>query len=151
MKEIADFFKSPAGQYSILIVIVILAIWYLKDLISDALTGKGPEQILDIIPIEQTNLSYPIEQYDIWADGLYEAMNFSGTDYGQIEEVIDQLKTNDDVSALINAYGTRTLYVFGIPAASANLPQALRRELNWYYSVSDANETLSENGITIQF
>jgi hypothetical protein len=151
MKEIANFFKSPAGQYSILIGIVILALWYLKKAISDALTGEGPEQILDTIAIEQSNLSYPIEQFDIWADGLYEAMNFVGTDYGQIKEVIDQLKTNDDVAALINAYGVRTLYVFGIPAASSNLPQALRRELNWYYSVADANETLSENGISIQF
>ena len=78
-------------------------------------------------------------------------MNFTGTNYGQVESIVQQMATNDDVYALINAYGIRTLFVFAIPSAASNLPQALRAELNWPYSIEQANEDLTNAGISAQF
>ncbi len=151
MKTLTDFLKTPAGQYSILIGLLLLAIWYIKDQLGEFFAGTGPQQVTEVLPIITVNLTYPLEQYDIWADGLYAAMNFTGTNYGQVEDIVQQMKTDDDVYALINAYGTRTLFVFAIPSAAANLPQALRAELNWPYSLEQANEDLRNAGISAQF
>jgi len=151
VKEVGKFFQTKEGRYVILAIVGLVVLFIVQKSLKGLLTGDGPQQGTEELDIDENNLSYEPEQYDIWADALYEAFNYTGTNYGAVEDVITQLQTNDDLRALINAYGTRTLYVFGIPTASTNLPQAMIRELNWPYSVDDVNEDLTEQGITIQF
>jgi hypothetical protein len=52
-------------------------------------------------------LSYPLSQYDEWANSLYSAMFRSGTDEEPIYRIMGYMKNNADVLQLIKAFGVR--------------------------------------------
>lgn len=56
-----------------------------------------------------TQYTYGAQQYADFADVLHEAMQPLGTEEETISEVLARLKTYDDVLAVIDAYGKRSL------------------------------------------
>jgi hypothetical protein len=95
--------------------------------------------------------TYNNANYKTLADKLYSAMNTSGTDESAIFSVFQQLKNNIDVLKLIEAYGTRQLYTFGIPTGGQqNLSQALTDELS-SSDIAEINKILFTKGINYKF
>jgi hypothetical protein len=151
--------QKQIAIYVALGVVALLVLYYVssqfKNAVTGFFTGEGTHQAVnpDEAPISTNpaNRSYPIEQYGIWADSIYEALNYTGSNWTAVYDVIEQMKTDDDVKALMNAYGVRPLYIFGIPSAPLNLSQAFTRESSMWNGTSDVNEILSNNGISFRF
>lgn len=151
--------KKEAGYMAGAIIIIILVIWLLfrsvKGGITDFFTPEGETSAVNEdnpLEVDETQLSFPARQYDIFADTLYEAMNTAGTNWSQILSVFEQMNSLDDVSELVNAYGVRTIYFFGVPTAPGNLGQHLVRESTGSWrGVEDVNEILASKGINLQF
>jgi len=74
--------------------------------------GKAAE-VANIEAMQQSvnasNLTFPKNQYSLFADNLFSAMDGMGTDEESIYGVFRQMQTDDDVSQLIVAYGIRTV------------------------------------------
>jgi hypothetical protein len=137
-------------------VAVLLLLYMFSNKISNFFKGEGKKQTTGggdgKIEVDETKLTYHKEQYNIWADKIYEAFNYTGSDWDAVIEVFEEMETDEDVSQLMNAYGVRTLFIFAIPTAPLNLGQTLQREDNWSWGgVSDVNEVLEEKSITIRF
>jgi hypothetical protein len=95
--------------------------------------------------------SFSASNYKTLADKLYSAMNTSGTDESAIYSVFSQLKNSLDVLKLIEAYGSRQLYTFGLPVGGQqNLSQALSDELS-DSEISKVNQILFTKGINYKF
>ena len=149
-----EVIKQPGVQVALIAISVIAVLLILRKSLTDLFTDP-PQSSLDDLQVNSSDLTYIASQYDIWADGLYQAMTDTGTQRTEIREVFEQMVTESDVAALINAYGTRQLYVLGIPAGlPKSLPQALTTELDssWFgFDISDLNELLAEKNISIRF
>lgn len=107
----------------------------------------------DIVKEENKGVqpSYNSANYKTMADKLYAAMNTSGTDENAIFSVFSQMKNTLDVLRLIEAYGTRQLYTFGIPTGGQqNLSQALSDELS-DSDIAKINQILFTKGINYKF
>jgi hypothetical protein len=150
--------KQIAG-YALALVVVLVVLYFVysefKGGIAGIFQGEGPTSVVNAdnpLPENAANLSYPSHQYEVFADGIYEAFNTTGSNWSAVLAIFEQMNTADDVAALVNAYGVRTLYVFAVATAPANLPQALIREgsMSWY-DVGDVNEILRNKGINFQF
>lgn len=95
--------------------------------------------------------SYSDSNYKTLADKLYAAMNTSGTDESAIFAVFEQMKNKIDVLKLVEAYGVRQLYQFGIPiGGKQNLAQALSDELS-SNEIAKVNQILFKKGINYKF
>ncbi len=150
--------QTTIALYGIGIIVVLILIYFLSDKIIEFFRNPsgGKEQGTGgedrTIEIDETLLTYDKEQYNIFADRIYEAFNYTGSDWSAVLEVFQQMRNDTDVKQLINAYGVRTLYVFAVPTASLNLPQTLQREDSWSWDgVEDVNEILENNSITLRF
>tara|TARA_R110001632_G_scaffold200795_1_gene323486 strand:- start:283 stop:750 length:468 start_codon:yes stop_codon:yes gene_type:complete len=155
MKEIATFFKSPAGQYSIVIVIAILAIWYLKDLIKNPFsTSDDVLRDPDVANPNVSNLNYPIINYTNWANRIEVALeNLYNDDEQSVYEVFSHMGNNDDVLQLQKSFGTRANTPYGIGLIggyTGTLSEWLFAQFN-SSEIDNVNTILAENGITIQF
>jgi hypothetical protein len=78
--------------------------------------GKKPLPVIPPVPVNPnqnkpnaTQYSFGVQQYIDFADVLHAAMEPWGTDEKTIGKVLSQLKTYDDVLAVVDAYGKRTL------------------------------------------
>jgi|GEM_PF-5367978 len=155
MKDLKSIFTPVVIQYMVIAIIVIVILWYVGSKVnsvfgSDTVDNKITED--NPLVVVASKLTYPKDQYVIWADSLYSAMNHAGTSWGAILDVFDNMRTNDDVKELINAYGVRTLYVFGVPTAAKNLPQSLTTEQSGSWNgVQEVNDILEANNITLRF
>jgi hypothetical protein len=87
------------------------------------------------------------------ADKIFKAMDGYQTDNKEINDLFALLKNNDDVMALIAAYGIREVssgQFNPLPDFTGNLPEAIADELS-QSEISDLNSILVKNGITIRF
>jgi hypothetical protein len=84
------------------------------------------------IPAKPTNkYSFGAQQYLDFANTLHDSMKEWGTDETQIRNVLLKMKTFDDVLALIDSYGKRTLLTpFRTETKSMTLSQAFNYELD---------------------
>jgi hypothetical protein len=89
--------------------------------------------------------TYGAQQYKDFADNLFTAMEYSGTDEKAIQSIMLKMKTYDDVLALIDAYGTRSLHTFAFPE-DYTLAQALYSELNATELKTYVNIPLKQTG-----
>jgi len=121
-----------------------------------ALFAKTPEEIaqdnLDQAIIDQqsggVNFTFPLSQYDIFADTLEEATDTAFTDEDSIYTVFNALQNNADLLQLIKAYGQRYHFEFGIPLGNYTLSQVLVAVLS--QSERDQIQSiLNAKGITI--
>jgi len=96
-------------------------------------------------------LSFPLEQYKSWADSIHGYMDGAGTSEEEIVSVMDNLLTNDDLTQLTKAFGSRWI-ASGLPwPANGNfytLPAGLRSELSIFY-IDQINSKLEANGLTL--
>ena len=66
--------------------------------------------------LANTKLSYPLSQYDQFANIIYNSTMYGlGDNYGAVRDTLKLMKNNADVAKLVLAYGSRQNYVFGIP------------------------------------
>jgi hypothetical protein len=78
-----------------------------------------------------TKYSYISQQYADFADGLADAMSGAGTDEKQIKNIMLKMKTRDDVLALIDQYGKRSITtVYGWDSDPMTLSQSFNSELD---------------------
>ncbi|MCX6250729.1 MAG: hypothetical protein NTX61_08255 [Bacteroidetes bacterium] len=103
--------------------------------------------------INRKNMSYSKAQYDAFADRLFTAMYGMGTDTPAIMDTFSNCKNNDDVLAIIEAFGKRKSQsalwgVFG--GQEYTLPEYLSKELS-SSDTAKLNTILSGKGITFKF
>jgi hypothetical protein len=80
-----------------------------------------------------TQYSYGAQQYLNFAESLFTAMDGVGTNEQSIKRVMEQMKTYDDVLALIQAYGKRKWSkweLWDINPKPMTLAEALESELS---------------------
>jgi hypothetical protein len=80
-----------------------------------------------------TQYSYGAQQYLNFAESLFTAMDGVGTNENSIKRVMEQMKTYDDVLALIQAYGKRKWSkweLWDINPKPMTLAEALESELS---------------------
>jgi hypothetical protein len=80
-----------------------------------------------------TKYSYGAQQYLNFAESLFTAMDGVGTNEAGIKRVMDQMKTYDDVLALIQAYGRRKWSkweIWDLNPKPLTLAEALESELS---------------------
>lgn len=97
-------------------------------------------------------------QYDQFANTIYNGMRYAvGDDYGTVEITMKKMKNNLDVAKLIQAFGSRQDYAFGIPVSGKlDLFTYVQKELgnDWggltNYRVRNINADWKKKGITYQ-
>jgi hypothetical protein len=104
------------------------------------------------IEVNQNKLTYPLNQYEIWADGIEAAIwgtSFIGAWWEDDEAIYNtllQMRTTDDVYQLIRAYGVRYVGVL-FNSDGGNLVQMIseyldddyKTEVNAYYKLNRIN------------
>ena len=97
---------------------------------------------------KKTPLSYPLSQYDTFANVIETACFDVGTDEDAILKTFYKLNNNADYLQLTKAWGnpTRRIYDWLIPM-DFTLPQQLRYELSDYYCTL-INNILAKKNIT---
>lgn len=78
--------------------------------------------------------SYISQQYADFADGLADAMSGAGTDEKQIKTIMSKMKTRDDILALIDQYGKRSI---STPYGFDTDPMTLAQTFNYELSTND--------------
>jgi hypothetical protein len=126
-----------------IVIFIVLYIW-----IKLMNKYKPKSSLTDKIVVEKSKLSYPENQYKLFADQIYTAMEGAGTDEESILSVIYKMKNADDWNMLIKAYGERKLTIFWITSHTGILPGALRSELG-AKDIQKINNHLSTFGESI--
>jgi len=113
----------------ILIILTKLGKFFLHplDTIGEAvgITPDTPTLDTSTLPIDESKLNYPLNQYEIWAQVLDDALWAAfGEEEEPIKEVMYQINSDADWYALIKAYGKRTS-LLGL--SGGTLPSELHR------------------------
>lgn len=98
-------------------------------------------------------LSYPPAQYEIYASQVWNSLRFSAIsdDKAAAEAVLREMQNNLDVLQLAKSYGTRQLYLFGIPdGPPRNLGETIRSEFS-QSRINSVNADYTAKGITLKF
>lgn len=88
-------------------------------------TPDTPNYNPETIPVDYTKTNYPETQFQIWADSLEDAIwSTFGEDEETIKGIMFQINSDEDLKAIIKAYGNRTS-ALGI--TGGNLVSSLRQ------------------------
>jgi hypothetical protein len=109
---------------------------------------KPVKDITDDIVVNNSNLTFSLAEYNLFANQLFNAMEGAGTDEDTIIRIIKQLQTLDDWKQLVKAYGTRELTSFWITTNTGTLQSALQSELSAKY-IQQINSHLATFGASI--
>lgn len=91
--------------------------------------------------------SYISQQYADFADTLEDAMSGAGTDEDAIKTVMSKMKTRDDVLALIDQWGKRSLSTpYGWDTDPKTLSQAFNYELDTKDIETYVNQPIKKTG-----
>jgi hypothetical protein len=131
-----------------LITVLIIAIYFT---VNSAIKKIGEKQTEKQAgkEVNKSNLTYSQSQYEAFADKLEDAVTYWGTDETAIYNVMDAMKTKDDILNLIAAFGTRMIYGF-FSKEEMNLVTALNRDLK-NKEIDRINNILANNGIDYKF
>jgi len=102
------------------------------------------------------NQSYPDSQYTTYANSVYNGMRYAiGDDYATVEEILKKMQNDLDVALLIDAFGIRQNFAFGVPTGDpVDMVTMVKSELgNEYlgltdYRVQRINRDWQTKGIT---
>lgn len=97
--------------------------------------------------------SFPPLQFKAFADGIYEALKYSAIadDKATAERILLSMHNDLDVTSLVQAYGRRRLYVFGIPEGGLRtLWQTITSELS-QSRLNRINADWQKKGIRYRF
>lgn len=136
--------NSPAlVKYGLLALILFFAWRILK-----GFSGIKENWQLQADMLNAGQKTYPNSQYNIWADALESAMYYWSTDEDAIKSIMQKMKTDADVLALISAFGQRS--TAGIDAEE-DLGAWLRDDLNDQEMNLYVNNVLASNGVNYRF
>jgi hypothetical protein len=91
--------------------------------------------------------SYISQQYADFADGLADAMSGAGTDETAIKIIMSKMKTRDDVLALIDQYGKRSVKTpYGWDSDPMTLAQSFNYELTADELETYVNSAIKKTG-----
>ena len=106
---------------------VLKSLWYSVGAPEGTTTGGSSQNL----PVTESNLSFPINNYNAFADEIEQAV-WGGFDLGEDDEAVAQvlsmMNTNDDVQQLINVYGIRGEGI--LIQKYYNLPQTIQKYLD---------------------
>jgi CRISPR/Cas system-associated protein endoribonuclease Cas2 len=109
-------------QYLLLGGISFLAFQVYKKITSNQTTSNEAQADLqkevkkEIIRLKNLKLSYPLTQYKLFANLLYDSMKYGlGDNYSAVVSTMKKMNNDKDVLQLVKDYGNRQNYVFGIP------------------------------------
>ena len=140
-----------------LLVIIIMVI-YIRKKIGEFRTEKENDEYLKQIDasINGSGLSFSDVEYRTMADSLFSYLSdtragYAGVDEDGVYDVMERLRSNDDVLKLINAFGSKEIrkrwqtksHIYTLPGAIAALMSQKERDR--------INERLEKNGITFRF
>jgi len=139
--------KKVIGLAIAIILLIIIILVFRKKIqkwIKEAKAKKQEEELVKNAEntININNLSYPITQYNSFADRLYEAMRGWGpynTDEQAIYDVLQQLSTGDDYWKVVAVFGIRK---------DMNLVSWLQYELG-NKAMEKVRQILNNIGVTI--
>ena len=100
-----------------------------------------------------TTTSLDTAKFKEIADKMFDAMSGWGTNLNVLYNNFALMKTNDDLMALIAAYGIREIpsgKLNPVPDFGGNLPEAIANELS-QGEIDNINTILSKNTVTIRF
>ena len=101
--------------------------------------------------IDESKLTYPRNQYLIFADAIQAATEGSwGDDEDAIYDVFEQMQTNDDVYALMEAFGNRSYISPPGIFYNATLTEVLNTKLDEDELNHINNDILATKGITVR-
>lgn len=95
-------------------------------------------------------LTYPITQYKIFADNLFDAFVGIGTNNDRVRGVMSQMKNNLDVLKLIEVYGTRDGGTYWW-SPKMTLIEQIPYDMDATDIETYVNKPLRANGVTYQF
>ena len=135
-------------------VLMAGALFLLYKLSNSTQSNKDTSELIneesEAAEAEGITLSYPLSNYNIWADSLQAAMFDAGTDESVIYNVFNKLKNPRDLLQLIKAFGVRPYYTFGWKQGNYNLGQWFTEELSTS-EFDKINAILKSKNINIQF
>ena len=120
--------KAKDSQKYIIPALATLALVFL---LKKSPAKQAQQQISN--EIDRSKLSYPLSQYDAWANKLEQAFFDWGTNETSIYEVFRNLKNNNDFLQLKKAFGIRQYtggILPGILSGKLNLDGFIEQELN---------------------
>lgn len=95
------------------------------DTVNDWLEGDTDNYNPENIGVDYTKTNYPEWQFKIWADTLEDAIWSSfGEDEQPIKDIMFSINNDEDLKAIIKAYGIRTS---GLGITGGNLVSSLRQ------------------------
>lgn len=102
--------------------------------------------------------SYKDSEYNQYAEIIHSSMKFCvGDNYTLVEETLKKMKNDLDVAKLVQAFGKRKDYCFGVPVGEYNLFAYVQKELGdenlgltswWKNRVKNINTDWKAKGIT---
>lgn len=144
LKDKYNLLPTPV-QYAILGGGLFLAYRVYKKITSNETTQADTQNKLKKLLEEEQNklknqkLTYPKSQYLLFANLLDESMRYGiGDNYKAVVQTLQKMQNDRDVLNLIEAYGNRQGYVFGIPAGNPkDLFTTIKAELgNEYFGLT---------------
>ncbi len=138
MENKALTYGMLAGIAVLVVVIVVLLLNKLKP----------AEDVTRSIKLDASKLTYDNTQYVLYASQLHTAMSGAGTDTDTIMRVLGALKTSEDWSALLKAFGTRSVSKWWGYSFSGTLIDWLTDELS-AKELQAVNEVLAKIGVSI--
>jgi hypothetical protein len=140
--------KYPVATSLVGVVMGYIAFRYIKNKLNKPDVPQVPPiPVPGQIPNPQSKYTYGAQQYNDFAKLLHGYMYPWGTDEDGIAKILSKMKTYDDVLALIDAYGTRTLRSeWGWDTDPKNLAQAFDYEMSPDYVETYVNQPLKRTG-----
>jgi hypothetical protein len=92
--------------------------------VNEWLEGDTDQYNPDNLRVDYTKTNYPEYQFKLWADQIEDAIMYSFNDVQPIKDVMYSINNDEDLKAIIKAYGIRTTF-FGM--SGGNLPSSLRQ------------------------
>lgn len=165
MNKIESFFDrytndpKKAATLVCMILLIFLVVWIVIKIFGNKISsiftkaGNQIQQSIDMQQIEDRytgqQKSYTTFEYETMASNLYTAMKGAGTNEAAIRAVMNKMKNDLDVYALIDAFGTRDA---AWPSSwSGTLSDWLIDELSTSDLEKYVNSVLKSKGISFRF
>ena len=148
-----DWISEPKRAIAIAVLLLILgvAVWFISKKAKTWFTNIKTKLDYEAT-VSEKQLSYPKEQYNSYAEQIYNAWGTFSNDLDTVYSVLRNMQSNADFLALKNAFGTRALGLLGTSFFSTHYDlEAYIRKMSNPSQLSQCNRILENNGITYRF
>ena len=141
-------------QWIIVALVVVLVLAY----VAGRWLGKNKLSNRDLLDqtkkeIDPKKRSFPASQYSAFAEKAFSALYGAGTDSAAMFDIMQQMKTRDDVLSLVDAFGQRKSQEawFGMAGGQMlTLPQWISEDMS-ASEIAKINNILSGKNINYRF